>query len=87
MKILKLTVSLAALTALTSAFAQKGTLVFPTPPPPHTNPPPVPKDYVVEPPPPPLPGGPAEAKPVYVYEQRPITGRPALVIRPSPPPL
>jgi hypothetical protein len=79
MKILKLTLSLAALATL-SAFAQQGTLVFP--PPPHTNPPPLPRDYVVDPPPPPL-GGAAPAKPVYVYEQRPMGGRVAPLVTPE----
>jgi hypothetical protein len=50
MKTLKVAAFLAAMVVLSTAYAQKGTLVFPRPP--HAKPPP--KDYTVEPPPPPL---------------------------------
>ncbi len=75
MKMFKLASIFAVLAVLPAAHAQKGTLVFP---PPDTNPPP-PKDYVVEPPPPPLSTLRGQPAPVYVYDQKPLAGRPLLV--------
>jgi hypothetical protein len=62
---------------LPAAYAQKGTLDQPLHAP--SPPPPPPRDYVVDPPPPPLATLQKPPPPVYVYDQKPLAGRPALV--------
>ena len=65
----------AVLAVLPSARAQKGSQAFPAPPPP----PPPPPDVVVQPPPPPIAVMKTQPQQVYVYDQKPLAGRPALV--------
>jgi len=64
--------------ALPSAYAQRGTLEFPTPP--MTNPPPEPPPvYYQVAPVTPAPSAQPPPSQVYVYDQKPIAGRPVLV--------
>lgn len=75
MKTPRLAGFLAAMAIIPTAYAQKGTLVFPKPE--NANPPPA--VYVVEPPPPPLATMQTQPKQVYVYDQKPLPGRLGLV--------
>jgi hypothetical protein len=78
MKTQKLATILVALSILPMAQAQRGTLQFEETPP--RNPPPAPpRIYQVQPQPAIAPATPAQPGPVYVYDQKPLGGRPALV--------
>jgi hypothetical protein len=78
MKTLKWLSFLMAVAVLPAAYAQKGTLDNkPMQPPTYRTPPP--KDYVVDPPPPPLATLLKKPEPIYVYEQKPMGGRPVLI--------
>jgi hypothetical protein len=77
MKTLKWFSFLVAVAVLPAAYAQKGTLDKPSQPPTYRPPPP--KDYVVDPPPPPLATLLKKPEPIYVYEQKPLAGRPVLI--------
>jgi hypothetical protein len=87
MKTLKFVIVLAAVSAVSVAYAQKGTQVFPKPSP--TAPPP-PRDVVVEPPPERLPTPPPkptvqlpqQGPQVYTFAERPMGGR-SLVLTPE----
>jgi hypothetical protein len=77
MKTLTVAGFLVAVVVLPTAYAQKGTLNPQQQPPIHRVMPP--KDYVVDPPPPPLSALLKKPEPIYVYEQKPMGGRPVLV--------
>lgn len=78
MKALKIVSFLAATAVLPCAYAQKGTLQFPTPPP-STPPPSPPPVVVAEPAPPPIAEMEQTQGEVYVYDQKPVSVPAALV--------
>jgi hypothetical protein len=75
MKILRLAGCLAAMVAVSTTYAQKGTMEFPKQP--KANPPP--KDYIVEPPPPPLATLKDPPKRSPAGDQKSPSGKPVLV--------
>jgi len=72
MKTLTVLTALGALAVLPMAQAQKGTLVFPTPPPPVREMPPRVVEVPAVPPPAAPPASPARSGEVYNYEQKPV---------------
>lgn len=80
MKIFHVATGLILLAAIPAAHAQRGTLQFGEPPQP--TPPPQPPPVYQTPLPaqsPPVTATPAQSAPVYVYDQKPIAGRPVLM--------